>query len=29
MTFHQVGSLPHDAVLKSIRLVGDLIPEFR
>jgi alkanesulfonate monooxygenase SsuD/methylene tetrahydromethanopterin reductase-like flavin-dependent oxidoreductase (luciferase family) len=28
MSFHQVGSLPHDQVLKSIRLIGDLIPEF-
>jgi alkanesulfonate monooxygenase SsuD/methylene tetrahydromethanopterin reductase-like flavin-dependent oxidoreductase (luciferase family) len=28
MSFHQVGSLPHDQVLKSIRLIGDLIGEF-
>ncbi|MGW0709653.1 LLM class flavin-dependent oxidoreductase [Streptomyces sp. NPDC002643] len=28
MCFHQVGALPHEAVLRSIRLVGDLIPEF-
>lgn len=28
MCFHQVGSLPHDKVMKSIRLVGELIPEF-
>jgi hypothetical protein len=28
MCFHQVGRLPHDAVLRSIRLVGQLIPEF-
>ncbi|HEV2778620.1 MAG TPA: LLM class flavin-dependent oxidoreductase [Actinophytocola sp.] len=28
MCFHQVGHLPHDAVLKSIRLVGELIGEF-
>jgi alkanesulfonate monooxygenase SsuD/methylene tetrahydromethanopterin reductase-like flavin-dependent oxidoreductase (luciferase family) len=27
MCFHQVGQLPHDAVMKSIRLVGGLIPE--
>jgi alkanesulfonate monooxygenase SsuD/methylene tetrahydromethanopterin reductase-like flavin-dependent oxidoreductase (luciferase family) len=29
MCFQQVGRLPHDAVLKSIRLIGELIPEFR
>ncbi|HKT03128.1 MAG TPA: LLM class flavin-dependent oxidoreductase [Rugosimonospora sp.] len=28
MCFHQVGRLPHEAVMKSIRLVGELIPEF-
>jgi alkanesulfonate monooxygenase SsuD/methylene tetrahydromethanopterin reductase-like flavin-dependent oxidoreductase (luciferase family) len=28
MCFHQVGALPHEAVMKSIRLVGELIPEF-
>ena len=28
MAFHQVGHLPHDAVMKSIRLIGELIPEF-
>jgi alkanesulfonate monooxygenase SsuD/methylene tetrahydromethanopterin reductase-like flavin-dependent oxidoreductase (luciferase family) len=28
MCFHQVGQLPHDAVMKSIRLVGELIGEF-
>ncbi|MBJ6764607.1 LLM class flavin-dependent oxidoreductase [Myxococcaceae bacterium JPH2] len=28
MTFHQVGALSHDAVMKSIRLTGELIPEF-
>jgi hypothetical protein len=28
MCFHQVGRLPHDAVMKSIRLIGELIPEF-
>jgi alkanesulfonate monooxygenase SsuD/methylene tetrahydromethanopterin reductase-like flavin-dependent oxidoreductase (luciferase family) len=28
MCFHQVGHLPHDKVMKSIRLVGELIPEF-
>jgi alkanesulfonate monooxygenase SsuD/methylene tetrahydromethanopterin reductase-like flavin-dependent oxidoreductase (luciferase family) len=28
MCFQQVGSLPHDKVMKSIRLVGELIPEF-
>jgi hypothetical protein len=27
MCFHQVGSLPHDKVMKSIRLVGEMIPE--
>ena len=29
MCFHQVGSLPHEQVNKSIRLIGELIPEFR
>ncbi|HEY0639473.1 MAG TPA: LLM class flavin-dependent oxidoreductase [Pseudonocardiaceae bacterium] len=28
MTFQQVGALPHEAVMKSMRLIGDLIPEF-
>jgi alkanesulfonate monooxygenase SsuD/methylene tetrahydromethanopterin reductase-like flavin-dependent oxidoreductase (luciferase family) len=28
MSFHQVGALPHEAVMKSIRLIGGLIPEF-
>jgi len=28
MTFHQVGRMPHDKVMKSLRLIGDLIPEF-
>jgi alkanesulfonate monooxygenase SsuD/methylene tetrahydromethanopterin reductase-like flavin-dependent oxidoreductase (luciferase family) len=28
MCFHQVGHLPHDAVMKSIRLIGELIGEF-
>lgn len=28
MSFHRVGPLAHDAVMKSIRLVGSLIPEF-
>lgn len=28
MCFQQVGSLPHDKVMKSIRLVGELIQEF-
>jgi alkanesulfonate monooxygenase SsuD/methylene tetrahydromethanopterin reductase-like flavin-dependent oxidoreductase (luciferase family) len=28
MAFQQVGHLPHDAVMKSIRLIGDLVPEF-
>jgi alkanesulfonate monooxygenase SsuD/methylene tetrahydromethanopterin reductase-like flavin-dependent oxidoreductase (luciferase family) len=27
MCFQQVGALPHEKVMKSIRLVGDLIPE--
>jgi alkanesulfonate monooxygenase SsuD/methylene tetrahydromethanopterin reductase-like flavin-dependent oxidoreductase (luciferase family) len=27
MCFQQVGQLPHDKVMKSIRMVGDLIPE--
>lgn len=27
MCFQQVGQLPHDKVMKSIRLVGELIPE--
>ncbi|RKH73053.1 LLM class flavin-dependent oxidoreductase [Corallococcus sp. AB049A] len=29
MSFHQVGALAHDKVLKSIRLTGELIPEFK
>ncbi|RKH20674.1 LLM class flavin-dependent oxidoreductase [Corallococcus praedator] len=29
MSFHQVGALTHDKVMKSIRLTGGLIPEFR
>ncbi|OLF13819.1 luciferase [Actinophytocola xinjiangensis] len=28
MCFHQVGRLPHESVLRSIRLIGELIPEF-
>jgi alkanesulfonate monooxygenase SsuD/methylene tetrahydromethanopterin reductase-like flavin-dependent oxidoreductase (luciferase family) len=28
MCFQQVGSLPHDKVMKSIRLVGEMISEF-
>jgi alkanesulfonate monooxygenase SsuD/methylene tetrahydromethanopterin reductase-like flavin-dependent oxidoreductase (luciferase family) len=28
MTFQQVGALPHDSVLRSIQLIGELIPEF-
>jgi alkanesulfonate monooxygenase SsuD/methylene tetrahydromethanopterin reductase-like flavin-dependent oxidoreductase (luciferase family) len=28
MCLHQIGSLPDDAVSKSIRLIGELIPEF-
>ncbi|ADO72754.1 LLM class flavin-dependent oxidoreductase [Stigmatella aurantiaca] len=28
MSFHQVGALPHEKVMKSIRLTGELIPEF-
>ncbi|MFD8500459.1 LLM class flavin-dependent oxidoreductase [Amycolatopsis sp. NPDC059657] len=28
MCFHQVGALPHDQVMKSMRLIGELIPEF-
>jgi len=28
MTFQQVAGLPHDSVMRSIQLVGDLIPEF-
>ncbi|ANS65280.1 hypothetical protein SLINC_3056 [Streptomyces lincolnensis] len=28
MCFQQVGALPHESVLRSIRLVGELIPEF-
>jgi alkanesulfonate monooxygenase SsuD/methylene tetrahydromethanopterin reductase-like flavin-dependent oxidoreductase (luciferase family) len=28
MCFQQVGRLPHDKVMKSIRLVGEIIPEF-
>lgn len=29
MCFHQVGALPFEQVSKSIRLIGELIPEFR
>ncbi|CCH34992.1 LLM class flavin-dependent oxidoreductase [Actinosynnema sp. NPDC047251] len=28
MAFHQVGSLSHESVMTSLRLIGDLIPEF-
>jgi alkanesulfonate monooxygenase SsuD/methylene tetrahydromethanopterin reductase-like flavin-dependent oxidoreductase (luciferase family) len=28
MAFHQVAGLPHDSVMRSIRLLGELIPEF-
>ena len=28
MTFQQVAGLPHDSVMRSIRLIGGLIPEF-
>jgi alkanesulfonate monooxygenase SsuD/methylene tetrahydromethanopterin reductase-like flavin-dependent oxidoreductase (luciferase family) len=28
MAFQQVGGLPHDSVMRSIQLVGELIPEF-
>ena len=28
MTLHQVGPLSHDKIMKSIRLVGEVIPEF-
>lgn len=28
MCFHQVGSIPHEKVLQSMRLIGGLIPEF-
>jgi alkanesulfonate monooxygenase SsuD/methylene tetrahydromethanopterin reductase-like flavin-dependent oxidoreductase (luciferase family) len=28
MTFHQVGGLKHEDVMQSLRLIGDLIPEF-
>ncbi|WP_233826452.1 hypothetical protein [Saccharothrix sp. S26] len=28
MAFHQVGSLKHEDVVRSLRLIGDLIPEF-
>ena len=28
MTFQQVAGLPHDSVMRSIALIGDLIPEF-
>ena len=28
MCFHQVGSIPHERVLESMRLIGGLIPEF-
>jgi hypothetical protein len=27
MCFQQVGRIPHDKVMKSIRLVGEMIPE--
>jgi alkanesulfonate monooxygenase SsuD/methylene tetrahydromethanopterin reductase-like flavin-dependent oxidoreductase (luciferase family) len=29
MSFHQVGPLSHEKVMKSLRLTGELIPEFR
>jgi alkanesulfonate monooxygenase SsuD/methylene tetrahydromethanopterin reductase-like flavin-dependent oxidoreductase (luciferase family) len=28
MSFHQVGALPHDQVMRSIGLFSELIPEF-
>lgn len=28
MTFQQVAGLPHDSVMRSIELIGELIPEF-
>jgi alkanesulfonate monooxygenase SsuD/methylene tetrahydromethanopterin reductase-like flavin-dependent oxidoreductase (luciferase family) len=28
MTFQQVGRMPHDKVMRSLRLVGELIPDF-
>ena len=28
MCFHQVGAIPHERVLESLRLIGGLIPEF-
>ena len=28
MSFHQVGALRHEQILKSLRLAGELIPEF-
>lgn len=28
MTFQQVAGLPHDTVMRSIQLIGELIPEF-
>jgi hypothetical protein len=28
MAFHQVGSLKHEDVMESLRLVSELIPEF-
>ena len=28
MSFHQVGAIPHEAIMESIRLTGELIPEF-
>ena len=28
MTLHQVGALSHEKIMKSIRLVGEVIPEF-
>lgn len=27
MCFHRVGQIPHEAVMKSIRMIGELIPE--
>jgi hypothetical protein len=28
MSFHQVAALGHEQVMKSLRLTGELIPEF-
>jgi hypothetical protein len=28
MCFQQVGAIPHERVLESMRLIGGLIPEF-